>query len=420
MGRKGRTARIRARNAAYARYKLEAAKLRGGRSSLDILQFAFAVIVNGASFSTVERVFLDNNILTPSKTSFYSSLGRVCDAIIALAKENANEWRAKVSPGAIISLDGCWDHRRNGRYCIVAAVEQRLKKVISIGVCQRSTAGHPSQWKVSPQNMESICVQQIVSELKADPRIVGYCHDNDSRIRSLLKRLCPHWQEKLDPNHTVKTFTRLFDTFNKKCGGKLADIETSLVKFLHFLIDFPVGPAEKVKLWGNTINHFSGDHSRCLPHRDTKTVWAYAGDQSARAALTEFLTKSSFIVERCQKPHSTQLNECLHAIKSHVMPKELAWRETAFGRLYLSILIYNNAPNWKDQLRGMLQLPDLSPDVCCRLRALETIRRAQNLKRSTARYKEREQKRRSRERSAMAHQDRSFYVGKPRAKSNPE
>ena len=95
MGWKGRTARIRARNAAYAREKLEVEKSRGGQRSLDTLQFSFAVIVNGASFSTVERVFLENNILPPSKTSFYSSFGRVSEAVIDLAKENALLCRAQ-------------------------------------------------------------------------------------------------------------------------------------------------------------------------------------------------------------------------------------------------------------------------------------------------------------------------------------
>ena len=414
MGRKGRTARIRARNAAYAREKLEEENARGGKTSLNALQFSFAVIVNGASFATVERVFLENNILPPSKSSFYSCLGRVSEAVIGLAKENALLWRAQVSPGACISLDGCWDHRRNGRYCIVAAIEQLLKKVIAIGVCQRSTAGHQTPWKISPQNMESVCVQQIAAELREDTRIVAYCHDNDSRIRSLLKRMCPHWHEKLDPNHTVKTFTRLFEKFNKQCGGKLADIEASLIKFMYFLIDFPVAPSEKVKLWENTINHFSGDHTKCLPHRPSKTIWKHADDQGAREALAQLLAKSSFIIERCQKPYSTQLNECLHSIKSHIMPKELAWRATAFGRLYLSILIFNNAPNWKEGLRLKLGLPELRPEVCCRLRAIETIRRAQRGRRSTAQYKEKEQKRRSRERGVIARQDTSFYVGTPK------
>ena len=87
-------------------------------------------------------------------------MGRVSEAVIDLAEETALLWRAQVSPGACISLDGCWDHRRNGRCCIVAAVEQRLKKVIAIGVCQRSTPGHQTAWLISPQNIESACVQQ--------------------------------------------------------------------------------------------------------------------------------------------------------------------------------------------------------------------------------------------------------------------
>lgn len=414
MPRRGRTARIRAGNAACAREQKSMQEQKEVfKSELSALQFAFAVIVNGASFVTTERVFLDNNILPPCKTSFYSHVGRVCDAIISLAQEAARQWRTKMTAGAVISIDGCWDHRRNGRYCIVAAIEQQLREVVAVGVCQRSTLGHKTWWETSPQNMEAMCVQQILTELKDNPCIVAYCHDNDAKIRSLIRRLCPHWEERLDPNHTVKSFTRLFQVYNKECDGKLASLEASLQKFMYFLIDFPIRPTQKVELWRNTINHFSGDHSKCLPHRPSKTTWAYANDRGARAALTKFLAQSSVIIERCV-PLSTQLNECLHSIKSHIMSKELAWRATAFARLYLSILIFNSVPNWQERLRISLRLPSLSPGVRCRLRAIEMIRRAQNGRRATASFKEREKRRRSREKQVIGHQDKSLYVGKPR------
>lgn len=73
-------------------------------------------------------------------------------------------------------------------------------------------------------------------------------------------------------------------------------------------------------------------------------------------------------------PYSTQLNECYHAMKSHFLSKEVAWRKTAFAILCYAILDFNEVPNWRMELRHKLNLPDLSPQVITRINEFEQMR----------------------------------------------
>ena len=140
MPRRGRAARARRRNAKIARetLALREAPLRAD-TRLNGLRFAFSVIVNGLGYTTAAKVFMENNIISPSESCFYNYIREVIDQIISLAQESAAFNRSQMTPETVVSMDGSWDHRRNGRYCIVDAVDLKQKKIIAISVLQRST-----------------------------------------------------------------------------------------------------------------------------------------------------------------------------------------------------------------------------------------------------------------------------------------
>lgn len=82
---------------------------------------------------------MENNIISPSESCFYNYIREVIDQIISLAQESAAFNRSQMTPETVVSMDGSWDHRKNGRYCIVDAVDLKQKKIIAISVLQRST-----------------------------------------------------------------------------------------------------------------------------------------------------------------------------------------------------------------------------------------------------------------------------------------
>ena len=142
-----------------------------------------------------------------------------------------------MKPDTVISFDGSWDHKRNGRYCIVDVIDQSQKKIIDFEVVQKSTNAHPSDYSGSSHNMEAHAIRNIVHRLKNDQRIIGYCHDNDSTVRKIMSTEWPI-QEYLDPNHTVKSFERIFNSINKKSHNKLKGLHNHLLRFMHFLIKY--------------------------------------------------------------------------------------------------------------------------------------------------------------------------------------
>ena len=264
MPQLGRAARTRRRNAKLARetLTLREAPLRT-ETKLNGLQFAFSVIVNGLGYTSAAKVFMENNIIPPSESCFHNYIREVIDHIISLAQESAALYRSQMKPETVVSMDGSRDHRRNGRCCIVDAVDLKQKKIIAISVLQRSTKAHPTTYSGSPQNMGVHCCRELAAEIAHDRRIIGYCHDNDSAVRGVFTKACPAWTEFLDPNHTMKSFDRHVIAANNLVHGKLADIRDSLLRFMYFLIDYPAKEENKVALWHNAANHYCGDHSRC-------------------------------------------------------------------------------------------------------------------------------------------------------------
>ena len=82
-------------------------------------------------------------------------------------------------------------------------------------------------------------------------------------------------------------------------------------------------------------------------------VWRYSNDPEALVGLRDLLAKTEFVIRACVQPYSTQLNEAYHAIKSHVLEKEIAWRATTPGRPYLALLIFINlTPGWRNWGNG--------------------------------------------------------------------
>ena len=414
MPRLGRRGRARKRNLKLAEQrKEEIHRPISETTKLQGRQFTYAVIVHGIGYRAAADVFLENNILPPSETCYYNYVDEVISAIVSIAKESCVYWRSQIRPGTVLSFDGSWDHRRNGRYCIVDAVDLTNKKIVGVAVLQRSTKAHPTTYHGSAQNMEVQCCRDLARELGPIQNIVGYCHDNDSAVRNVFKKECPRWTEFLDPNHTVKSFERHFVACNKATHGKLDEIKGSLVRFMYFLIDYPVRPETKVTLWRNTENHFRGDHSQC-PGVHESAVWRYSNDPEALAGLRDLLGKTEFIIRACVKPYSTQLNEAYHAIKSHVLDKEKAWRATTTGRLYLALLIFNNVDSWMEKLRERLQLPPLDLAVLKRMRAAHTKREGLLAARRNTEFQRKERLRRATEKKNRRRLDTSGYLGRPR------
>ena len=382
------------------------------QSTLNSLQFAYSIIVHGLGYLSTSLCFLENGILPPSHSTYYDKIDIVIDAIIKLCKECVLFEYKQIHFNTVIGLDGSWDHKRNGMNCIVVVIDQIRKKIIDFEIIRRSSKYKQTDYKGSPQGMETECVRRISQRLMNNHKIVGYVHDRDSSVTAYMKKNWPI-REYIDRNHSVKCLSTYFKIIENICGPQ-DELFTHLHNFMNFLISYPVTPLKKVALWKNASKHYTGHHEKCIKHKQSSFVWEYANNDQAISALKTFLDKTSFILIKCEPPFSTQLNECYNSIKSHFLDKEVAWKKTAFARLCCAILDFNEFPNWRLNLRKTLNLPDLSPEILIRINNFERLRNNMLHKRRQSDYQQQIRYQRYYERNKRAHQDKSGYTGKPK------
>lgn len=271
-----------------------------------------------------------------------------------MAKENIKTQYERMLPNSVIAIDCSWDHVCNGGNCILVAIDQTTKKIIDFVHLIKSSKGNKSYYHGSSNNMEKECCKYLICSLNDDPRIIGYCHDNNLTISKLFRE---NWgiEDYLDPNHTLKSFVRLFNKANSECGNLLTDLLPHLTSFLKLLIRLNLLVPIKRALWYNTVNHFRGIHVYCSPHKQSKFYWINQQNQLTVNALLNFLKDSIYIVEKCQKPYSTQLSEYYNSLKSHYLSKEKGWCKSVLCRLCISLLEFNQMFNWENTLRERLQ-----------------------------------------------------------------
>lgn len=145
----------------------------------------------------------------------------------------------------------------------------------------------------------------------------------------------------------MKSFLRLFNKTKSLCGNLLTDLSPHLTSFLKLLIRLNLPVPVKRSLWYNTVNLF---HAFCLPHNQSKFYWINQNNQLAIDALMVLLKDSEYIVEKCYKPFTTQLNESYNSLKSHYLSKEKGWRKSVLCRLCISLLEFNHMFNWENKI----------------------------------------------------------------------
>lgn len=117
-------------------------------------------------------------------------------------------------PTYVISVDGAWDHSRNGIECQDAFINQQTNKVVYV---QQVSKGHGNvlgNFKEASGNMESEAIKRAMPQLKKI-KFSGYAHDNNNRTRNIFSDNWKELEEHLDSNHTQKSLERKFDKYDK-------------------------------------------------------------------------------------------------------------------------------------------------------------------------------------------------------------
>ena len=334
---------------------------------------AFATIVHGGSYEQVSDIFRQAGIDVVERSAFDTAQRKVLNAIIEMGQESMTKWREKLEPNTIICLDGNYDHKRDGKHCLVGAIDNHNWKIIDIEILERApdsmteeeakAAGLHSE---SSATMENECAKKLIPRLKllAD-KIVGYCHDNDHKLRKVFKDNDWDITEFLDTNHAMLSFSKSFENINVQHDKVMSGLYYKLKLWAYHVIFMPVSTEEKVERFLNAANHYTGDHRKCdHPEEHEEYITPTIDDPKVKVALEQFLQENKYIVEYCLPIANTQHNESFHNTRARMALKHIAWKESYVGRTMAAVLDVNEFDrDWRSELREKLGLPPLHPKI---------------------------------------------------------
>ena len=383
---------------------------------LNALRFVFSVIVEGSSFAQASRLMAWNDILPPSKATFYRVQKHVNTVIEEMAHASCQRYSFKMKPGAIIAYDGSWSHKRNAAHCVTDFVDLASNKIIYFSFQEKSFNKFDGNFEGASNAMETASVYEFVHKFKNNKKIIGYCHDRDAKTRAVFRREGWNIREYIDKNHALKTFDRIYIKKNKECDSMLTPLYGKLRRWLRLIIYFDESIDKKISCWKNSYSHYCGDHSNCK-HSAEKEVyeWEFRHEDIARQKLFELIKESIPILESTAYNVSTQLCESMHAIKTRFANKNIAWQSSWKARVCAAILQINDPQTWKFELYHKLNLPPISKECIDFIKRTEEEKMHERMKYRQPEIRKKRNAQKAKKRHDSEHnKGASLYKGMPK------
>jgi hypothetical protein len=173
-----------------------------------------------------------------------------------------------MAPETIIAMDGSWSQQRNTMHCDVDFVDTRTKKAIDFEIIEKQIGFIHRNYFGPSNGMEVEGVHRLIERWKVIPgfgeKVLGYVHDRGAKTCSVIKSI---WgkPEFLDANHVLKGLYAKLDARPLLCG-----LKTKIPRWFIFRVRMEEIPDEKIRLCRNSVFHYHGIHTDCLPHRQDR------------------------------------------------------------------------------------------------------------------------------------------------------
>lgn len=200
------------------------------------LSMAFAVICAGLGFDEAALFCFLIGMIPPCRSVFFTQQKKVVNALIQFVCESMAYARNQMSPHGQFSVDGAWNHRRNGSKCVVTFSDVKTNKIIHTEFISKSRPGCSGNYTGPSHNMESVGVKRGLKFLKKFTTIVSYVHDKDNCTSKIAREQWPELIEKLDPNHVTKSLKRKWESYGNGKSNLLYGLKDRLVCFSRYLL----------------------------------------------------------------------------------------------------------------------------------------------------------------------------------------
>ena len=306
-------------------------------------------------------MFLLNGIVPPSIKEVEMYLPEVITALKSITDESVTKAWEEMPEKAIASIDGSWDHRRNGKIMILDLICEQTHKIVDYELVYKTVRKFIGNYDGPSNLMEAEAFKRMIPRLMKKGKITELIKDGDVKISKIIQDY--HWGVNLknDPNHQLLHFDTLFKKWNELCNGKLFGLKERLLSFLKDVLT-----ETKLQKWENVVNHFTGNHVNCPPHPISK-LWAHSSDQSAVNSLKGLVNDLTSTIKNFERYHTTNYNENFHSIKARLLLKNNFQGYWAIGRILVSILQYNNPDHWIVKLFNYFHLAALPASIAIKL-----------------------------------------------------
>lgn len=330
--------------------------------SKKVILFIISLIFTGIPYLPARIMFLLNGDKPPTPQEIKLHLPEVISALKVLAEESVQEARDEMPENSVITLDGSWDHRRNGKVMILDVICQQTHKIVDFELVYKTIRKFIGNYEGPSNLMESEGFKRMIPRLMHNGKITELIKDGDIKISKIIQEA--HWSVNLknDPNHQLLHFDTFWKKWNSLCDGKLHGLKGRTLSYLKNILYEESTTETKLQKWENVVNHFTGNHKNCPPH-SIENPWIHSTDQSAIDSLKGLVNDLSSIIKNFERYHTTNFNENFHSIKAHLLIKNNYQGLWAIGRILAAILQYNNPDLWIFKLLDYFHLVALPLSV---------------------------------------------------------
>ena len=326
---------------------------------------AYAVLAEGASYQKVADIFHRCGIKVVDRSAFDIAQHVVEKELIKMGQDSMKFWQTQMKPNSIICLDGNWDHKRQGKHCLVSVIDNINWRIIDCEVLKRGEPGEKgvNHFKDST-TMEIHAIEILAERLKCiQDKVVGFCHDCDSKVQPVFDKHGWQIDEFLDINHALLCFVRSFNNVNVRENKCLDGLLIKLKLWTYHCIYMKADVETKLKYFHNAAEHYTGNHEHCTHDEHPDFVNQVIDDPATKEVLKMFLKDNEYIIKQCNPIANTQHNESFNNTRAHKALKSLSWKDSYNARVMAAILEVNMfESDWKAELRQKLNIPDLPPE----------------------------------------------------------
>ena len=343
---------------------------------LEIIKFVIAIIYCGFPEILAQEFSILIGKKPPSYYFIVTAFNIIRSVIRKLAKNSAAAEKAKIPQNASVSVDGSWDHRRNGKLLIFDAICIQTGKIIDFEIRIKISSKRKGNSFISSKALEGEAFQILLPRLRSNNSIQELIKDGDLVNESIIEQTGWRIKVTLDTNHLLKHFDEHFHKLVSPIENKFRGISKKMLKKLKFILysntdkSTKLTQVQQMKLFILTQPFLKFGKSTTL-HK-----WKHANEEDTRNCLDKVIKLCLDITSNFDRYHSTNLNESFHYVKSKFLPKEFNLGNTSDVRLYAAILQFNQPKIW---LRDLYRYFHLNEDDLDSLEQLR-LRARKNLK----------------------------------------